>query len=156
MFILFGLIVLLVGCGLLLRHKRLRISYLEILNQYYRCALILLELNYGASSLDSLLQVLGLVLRHAFLQCRRSTVYEILSLLQTKTTSLLNGLYNLQLSCTGLFQNYVERSLLFCLGSSATSSRTSSNSNSCSSGLNSILVLQDCCQLVYFLNCKIY
>ena len=57
----------------------------------------LLQLNYGTSLFDSLLQVLSLVLRETFLQSRRSTVYEILSFLQTQTASFLNGLYNLQL-----------------------------------------------------------
>ena len=37
-----------------------------------------------------------------------------------------------------------------------TSSRTSSYSYSCSSRLNTILVLEDCCQLINFLNSKIY
>ncbi len=112
----------------------------------------LLQLNYGTSLFDSLLQVLSLVLRQTFLQSRRSTVYEILSFLQTQTASFLNGLYYLQLSSTSLLQNYVERRLLFSSLSGTASSGTSSNSNSGCSGLNSILVLQDCCQLLNFLN----
>ena len=115
----------------------------------------LLQLNYGTSLFDSLLQVLSLVLRQTFLQSRRSTVYEILSFLQTQTASFLNGLYNLQLSSTSLLQHYVERRLLLSSGSFATCSGTSSNSNSCSGGLNSILVLQDSCQLLYFFYCEV-
>ena len=61
----------------------------------------LLQLNLGTSGLDGLLQVLSLFLAQTLLNGSRSTVYEILSLFQTKTTSLLNGLYNLQLSSTG-------------------------------------------------------
>ena len=103
----------------------------------------LFQLNNGTSLFDSLLQVLSLVLRQTFLQGRRSTVYEILSFLQAKTASFLNSLNNLQLSTTDFLQNNVERRLLLSSGSLATGSGTSSNSNSCSGGLDSILVLQD-------------
>jgi len=116
----------------------------------------LLQLNNSTCSLDGLLQVLSLVLRQTLLDSRRSTVYEILSFLQTQTASLLNGLNDLQLSCTSVLQNNVERRLLLSGGLATSSSRTSSYSNGCSSRLNSILVLQDCCQLVYFFYSKVY
>ena len=105
----------------------------------------LLQLNYGTSSLDSLLQVLSLFLAQTFLNGSGSTVYEILSFLQTKAASFLNSLNYLQLVCTSLLQNYIERRLLLSCLSSTGCSRTSSYSNGCSSGLNSVLVLQDCC-----------
>ena len=116
----------------------------------------LLQLNDGTSLFDSLLQVLSLVLRQAFLQSRRSTINQVLSFLQTQTASLLNGLNDLQLSSTSLLQNNVERRLLLSSSGSTTSCGTSSNSNSCSGGLNSILVLQDSCQLLNFFNCEVY
>ena len=68
----------------------------------------LLQLNLGASGLDSLLQVLSLFLAQTLLNGSGSTVNEILSFLQTKTTSLLNGLNDLELSGTCRLQNYVE------------------------------------------------
>ena len=68
----------------------------------------LLQLNNSTCGLDGLLQVLSLVLRQTLLDGRGSTVYEILSLLQAKTTSLLNGLHDLQLSCTCVLQDNVE------------------------------------------------
>ena len=68
----------------------------------------LLQLNLSTCSLDGLLQVLSLFLRQALLYSSGSTINQILSLLQTKTTSLLNGLYNLELSSTCRLQNYVE------------------------------------------------
>ncbi len=146
-----------VDCMVLIKDtKRLRLSDWENLNPKYFLLSQLFELNLSASLFDSLLQVLSLVLRQTFLQCRRSTVYEILSLFQTKTTSLFNGLNYLQFCTTNLSEYNIERCPLLSCGCSTTCSRTSSNSNSCSSGLNSILVLQDCCQLVYFLNCQIY
>jgi len=104
----------------------------------------LLQLNYGTSLFDSLLQVLSLCLCHTLLDSSRSTINEILCFLQTKTTSLLNGLNDLEFVCAYFLQNYVERSLLLSSLSGTCSSRTSSNSNGCSGGLNSILVLQDC------------
>ena len=119
------------------------------------CKLLLLELYLSTSFLDSLLQVLSLFLRETFLDLSRSSVYEVLSFLQAETTSFLNCLYNLELSATYLSEDNIERCLLLsCI--STTCCRTSSYSYSCSSRLNTILVLEDCCQLVYFLYCKIY
>ena len=89
----------------------------------------LLQLNHGTSGLDGLLQVLSLFLAQTLLNGSGSTVYEILSFLQTKTASFLNSLYNLQFSSTGLFQDNIERCLLLSCGSSAYSSfRTVANS----------------------------
>ena len=110
----------------------------------------LLELNNSSSLLDSLLQVLSLCLRETLLDSRRCTVNEFLSFLQTKATSLLNGLYNLKLCSACLFQDYIERVLLS--SSLCTcSSRSGSNSNSCGSWLNTILVLEDLSEFIYFL-----
>ena len=115
----------------------------------------LLQLNNSTSLFDGLLQVLSLVLRQTFLQSRRSTVNEILSFLQTQTASLLNGLYNLQLSATNFLQNNVERRLLLSSSGLTACSGTSSNSNCSCSRLDSILILQDGCQLIYFFHCEV-
>ena len=89
--------------------KRLRPPYLGDLNRYLlKCKSELLQLYLSTSLFDSLLQVLSLVLRETFLQCRRSAIYEILSLFQTKTASLLNSLYNLELSATNFSENYIK------------------------------------------------
>ena len=135
--------------------KRLGTLDWRVPNQIVIVVLKLLQLNYGTSSLDGLLQVLSLFLRQAFLHSSGSTVNQVLSFLQSKTASLLNGLNDLELSSTCRLQDNVERRLLLS-SSSTTSSRTSSYSNGCSSRLNSILVLQDCCQLVYFFYSKVY
>lgn len=105
----------------------------------------LLELNLSAGLFDSLLKVLSLVLRQAFLNGSRSALNESLSVLQTETASLLNSLHDLQLGCANIGENHVERGLLLSSGGCTTSSGTSSNCNSCSGGLNAILVLQDLC-----------
>ena len=116
----------------------------------------LFQLNLCTGLFDGLLQVLSLVLRKTFLDGCRCTVNEILSLFQTETTSLLDCLYNLELSSTYLSEDNIERCLLLSCSSIATSCRTSSYSNSCSSRLNTILFLQDICQLVYFFYSKVY
>ena len=66
-----------------------------------------------------------------------------------------HSLYNLKLSATCALKNYIERGLLF--SSSGTAScRTGSNSDSCSSGFDSVFILKDSCQLVNFFHCQIY
>ena len=118
--------------------KRLRLFDWKNLNPIVISSTQLFELNLSTGFFDSLLKVLSLVLRKTFLQSRRSTVNQFLSLFQTKTTSLLNGLYNLQFSATNFSENYIERCLLLS-GCSSTCTRTSSNCNSSSSRRNSIL-----------------
>ena len=115
---------------------------------------ILLELYLSTSFLDSLLQVLSLVLRETFLDLSRNSVYEILSFLQAKTASFLNCLYYLELCSTYLSEDNIERCLL--LSSLTCSSRTSGYSYSSCSRLDAVLFLEDCCQLIYFLYCEIY
>ena len=115
----------------------------------------LLDFYLTTGFFDSLLEGLGVVLRNAFLYSLRSSIYEFLSFLQAKTASFLNSLYNLKLSSTGALQYYIERSLFFyCFGS--TGSSTTCNSNSCSSRLDTIIFLQYCNQIIYFLYCQIY
>ena len=58
----------------------------------------LLELVNSANSLKSLLESLSLSLGKTLLNGAGSAINEFLSLLQTKTTSLLNGLNDLELS----------------------------------------------------------
>lgn len=68
----------------------------------------LLQFYLCTGILESLLQSLGVSLGQTFLQSAGSTVNEILSLLQTETTSLLNSLNNLELCSTNLSEDYVE------------------------------------------------
>jgi len=60
----------------------------------------------------------------------------------------------LELSSTCALENNIERALLF--SSSTTSCTRSSNSNSCSSGFNTVLFLEDSCKFVYFFYSKIF
>ena len=115
----------------------------------------LLELNLSAGSFDGLLKVLSLVLGQAFLDGGGSALNECLGILQTETSSLLHSLHNLELGSANVGQNHVERGLLLSSSGCATSCGTCSNSNSCGGGLDAILVLQDLCQLIYFLNSKV-
>ena len=144
--------------------KRLGPTYLEDPNRFIillslaaRCPqAILLELYLGTSLFDSLLEILSFCLWHSLLYGCRSTVNEILCVLQTETASLLDSLYYSELVSTYLSEDYVERVLLgSCLWSCACA-RSSSNSNSCSSWLNTILVLQDLCEFIYFFYCEVH
>ena len=110
----------------------------------------LLELDNSANSLKSLLESLSLCLWKSLLNGAGSAINEFLSLLQTKTASLLNGLNDLKLLSTSLLEDNVKVGLL--LNSGSLSCGSSSNSNSCSSRLNTILFLQNLCEFVYFLN----
>ena len=67
----------------------------------------------------------------------------------------LNGFNYLQISLACVGENHVERGLLSSSGS-ATFSGSSGNSNSSSSGLNSVFVFQNTSKFVYFLNCQVY
>ncbi len=108
---------------------------------------MLLELNFCTCLLELALDLLGLLLGNTLLDGLRSTVNECLGITQRQAGDILNGLDNLELSLTGVLQDNVERRLLSC-SSLACASSGSSNSNSCSSGLNSVLLLEDVCEFV--------
>ena len=59
------------------------------------------NLNFGTCLFEDRLQLLSFGLGGFLLNGLRSTVYKILSFLQTKTKGFLNGLDNLKFSCTG-------------------------------------------------------
>ena len=65
----------------------------------------LLELDNSANSLKSLLESLSLCLWKSLLNGAGSAINEFLSLLQTKTASLLNGLNDLKLLSTSLLES---------------------------------------------------
>ena len=115
----------------------------------------LLDLYFCTCSLESSLECFSSCLVNAFLYICGSSVNEILSFLQAKTARLLNSLNYLELSSTGALENNIER-CLFLNSGFATCSGTSSNSNSCSSGLDSILFLEESLQFTNFLYCQIY
>ncbi len=116
---------------------------------------MLLNLNFSTCLLELSLNLLGLLLGDTLLNGLGSTVNECLCIAQRQAGDILNGLDNLELSLTGVLQDNVERRLLGC-SSLACASSGSSNSNSCSSGLNSVLLLEDSSQFAYLLNCQIY
>ena len=115
----------------------------------------LLQFYLCTGVLESLLQSLGVSLGQTFLQSAGSTVNEILSLLQTQATSLLHCLNDSELVSTGSLQNNVEAVLLLSSLSSCTASGGTGYSNSCSSGLNSVLLFEDSSEFIYFLNGKV-
>ena len=116
---------------------------------------VLLQFYLSTYLFESFLQSLCSCFVNAFLNVSRSSVYDVLSLFQAKTGLLLNGLNNLELVSTCALQNNVERGLLLCCLSSCTTCSRSSNCNSCSSRLNTILLFQDGCEFIYFLNGKV-
>ena len=116
---------------------------------------VLLEFYLSTYLFESFLQSLSSSFVNAFLNVSRSSVYDVLSLFQAKTGLLFNGLNNLELVSTCALENNVERGLLLSCLSSCTSSGSSSNSNSCSSRLNTILLFEDGCEFIYFLNGKV-
>ena len=61
----------------------------------------LFNLNFGTCLFEGSLQLLSFCLGGLLLNCLRSAVYKILSFLQTKTKSLLNGFDHLKFSCAG-------------------------------------------------------
>ena len=69
---------------------------------------VLLELDNGTSILKSLLESLSLCLGELLLNGAGSAINELLSLLQTKTASLLNSLNDLELRCTCALENYIK------------------------------------------------
>ena len=116
---------------------------------------VLLEFYLSAYLFESFLQSLSGSFVNAFLNVSRSSVYDVLSLFQAKTGLLFNGLNNLELVSTCALQNYIERGFLLYSLSSSTGSRSSSNSNSCSSRLDTVLLFQDSSEFIYFLNSKV-
>lgn len=114
----------------------------------------LLNLNLCTSTLEGCLQSLCCSLVNTFLQFCRSSVNELFSLFQTKAARFLNCLHYLKLCSTGALQYNVERSLLLSSSTFTTSCRTC-NSNSCSSRLDSVLILEDCLQFTNFFHCQI-
>ena len=122
-----------------------RVVGLGVLLQFYLCAYLF----------ESFLQSLCSSFVNAFLNVRRSCIYDVLSLFQTKTGLLFNGFYNLELVSTCALQNYVERGLLLYSLCCCTSSRSSCNSYSSSCRLNSVLLFEDSSEFIYFLNGKV-
>ena len=117
---------------------------------------VLLEFYLSAYLFESFLESLSGSFVYAFLNVSRSSVNDVLSLFQAETGLLFNGFHNLELVSTSALEHYVERGLLLCSLSSCTSSSgTCSNSNSCSSRLNTVLLFQDGCEFIYFLNSKV-
>ena len=117
--------------------------------------MLLFQLDLGAKTLELGLQSVGLVLGSTFLDGRGSTVNHVLSILQAKAQELFHLLDHLELLCTSGLEDNIERSLLLGLGG-CTSGGTSSNSNSCSGGLDAIYVLQNLNEFVNFLYGKVH
>ena len=111
------------------------------------------EFNFSTGILKSLLESLSLSLVNAFLKFGGNTVNEFLSLLESKATSLLNGLNDLKFSSTGRLEDNVETGL-FLSGSSTFA--TSSNNYSGSSGLNAISFLEFVLEVDNLLYCEPY
>lgn len=139
-----------------LNEKRYRV-YLHRL--YTRYVLItkqlLLNFNFSASLFELRFDLFCLFLGNAFLDCLRSTVDQILSLLQSQTGDVLHGFHNLKLSLSGIGEDHVERRLLGS-GGTAFGGRSSGNGNSSSSGLNSVFFPQNTSKFVNFFNCQVY
>ena len=109
---------------------------------------ILFELNFSANLFELLLEGFSVSFGEAFLNNRGSTVNHLLSLFQAKTGEFLNSLNYLEFGGTGGFENYVEAGFLLSGGS--TGGGAGSNCYGSSGGVDTILVLQDLSEFVYF------
>ena len=116
---------------------------------------VLLEFYLSAYFFESFLQSLSSCFVKTFFYSCGSSVNDVLSLFQTKTGLLLNGLNNLEFLCTCTLENYIKRCLLLSGSSLTCSSRTGSNCNSCSGGFNTILLFQYLSEFINFLNGKV-
>ena len=115
---------------------------------------MLFKFNFSSSFFQCFLQRFCFVFSQTFFQYTRCTIYHVLSLFQAQTTSFLHSLNDLKFSGTRTLQNYIKRSLLF-YSSSTTSSRASSNCNSCSSRFNTIFFLQNRSKFINFFYCQV-
>lgn len=117
----------------------------------------LLHFNFSTSLFESFLQGFSFVFRNAFFHRLRSTVNQFFRFFQAKTGQIFHNLHHLQLTSAGALQDYVERSLFFSgRGITTSSSATSYNYRSSSSRLDTVLILQDLCEFVNFLNRQVY
>ena len=118
--------------------------------------MLLLQFYLSAYLFEGFLESLSSSFVNALFYVSRSSVNDVFSLFESETGLLLNGLNNLEFVSTSALEHYIERGLLlYSLSSSGASSRTSSNSNSCSSGLDTVLLFEDSSQFIYFLNSKV-
>ncbi len=115
---------------------------------------VLFELYFSTGFLERLLEVLGVGLSKTFFDYAGSAVNEFLSLLEAKTGEFLNELDNCELLSAGSLEDNVERRFL--LGSGSAGCGTCCYSNCGCSGFDAVLVLEDGCEFVYFLNGKVY
>ena len=116
---------------------------------------MLLKLNFSTSLFQLRFDLFCFFFGNALFNCFGSAINQILGLFQTQAGDILNGFNYLQLSLACVGENHVERGLLSSSGST-TFSGSSGNSNSSSSGLNSVFVFQNTSKFVYFLNCQVY
>ena len=115
---------------------------------------MLFKFNFSSCFFELLLDVLSFSLGNAFLNIAWCAVNQFLSFLQAQASDSPYDLDDVDLVGTSGFQNYVKRSLFFFSGSAG--SRTSSDSNSCSSGFDAIIFLQYFCKFINFSNGEIY
>ena len=104
---------------------------------------MLLKLNFSTCLLELALDLLGLLLGNALLDCLRSTVHECLGIAQRKACNLLDYLDNLELGLACALQDYVERRLLGSGGLTCASSGSCYGYSGCGR-LNAILLLLVC------------
>ena len=122
-------------------------------SSYRKEELLLLKFNLSTSLFEFSLEGLSVSLGDFLLDSGGSLVDDLLSLFETETGVLLDGLDDLELSGASALEDDVELSLL-CGGSSSTCSG-SGYSDSCSGGLNAVLLFEDVSEFVDFLYSKI-
>src|SRR5579859_2062680 len=115
----------------------------------------LLQLNFGTSLDELLLEVFSFVFSQAFFDSFWSTINCIFRFFQAKTSQFFYQLHNCKFVSTSCFQYNIEVGFLSSSSSTA-SSRTSCYSNRCSCRLNAICFFQIRSKFVYFFYSKFY
>src|SRR5699024_835162 len=95
---------------------------------FFRVGLRLLKGNSSTSGFKLFLDVVSFVFLNVFLDSRRSTVNQVLSVLQTQTSDVLNYLDNLNLCRTGRSQFNSEAVLSSSVGTGSTGNSNWSSS----------------------------
>src|SRR5579859_5697870 len=106
------------------------------------CTGLLLDLDLGASLFEDLLDLLGFVLVHAFLDGLRSSLDQVLGFLQAQAGDRTDFLNHVDLLVAGIGEDHVEVGLLFGGSGSGGSATTDGSHGDRSGGGNAPLLFE--------------
>ena len=116
---------------------------------------MLLELNFSTCLFELAFDLLSLLLGNALLHSLGRTVNESLGITEREAGDILHSLDNLEFGLAGVLQDHIERRFLGGSGLTGTCSG-SCDSDSGSSRLNAILLLEDLSEFVNLGNLQVY